>query len=365
MRFLAKSEVNDGGNPVVDLWNQVGGQLQNPTSIEFEVFDKIDPASPTSIVARRAMNVDEDFPAGDRISTGHFAPNFTIPPAANKGLHEVRFFLVQQNSTQEIEFAFDFDVIDSVFKPPHRVYALLSDVRAEDIPNTQASDQRVLQSLLLASQQIERFTDRAFGAQGKTIQADGRNSPDLLLNEEIIGLSEIQIASHAFGAEFIVADTALENVGIYNRHLRGLTDPDDRDNPKISFFRLHDHFGNHFGETRPLFPHHIFPFGQQNVRVAGVFGYTDPDGSPQGSVPSLIRHACVLLTGRFVDKRFSGASSNLVPAGPIVEEKTRSQSVKYAKPTTLGGAAFGPYTGDPAIDNILLMYSKTTRIGAA
>jgi len=366
MRFLGKGELNDGGNAVVDVWTRDGAKVADPYSLDFEVFDKTT-GTPTSIIARAPVDIANDYPTGDKIGVGHFAPRFTVPGGANKGLHEVRFYLRQNDGDAESQFAFDFDVLDAAFKPPSRVYALLSDVRAEDIPETQANDARVLRSLVLASQQIERFTDRSFGPQGKQILVDGRDSPDLLLEEPIIALEKIEVRSHAFGADFEISETDIDDLGVYNRHItQGLTDPDDRDNPKLSFFRLYDYLGATYrDDERPLFPNYVFPFGQQNVALQGVFGYTDPDGSPTGSVPELIRQACVLLAGRLVDKRFSGTSTS-VPAGPIVEEKTRDQSVKYASAgSSTGGAAFGPFTGDPEIDNILLMYSRGTRLGAA
>lgn len=217
----------------------------------------------------------------------------------------------------------------------------------------------------MASQQIEAFTDRQFGAIAKSIKVDGRGSADLLIDEPICALSLLQILTHAFGSEATIDNQDLTDIEIYNRHLRGLSEPDDRDNPKLSFRRLHDHLGVSYRETRPLFPHHIFPHGQQNVVLEGAFGYTEPDGSPVGDVPFMIRRACAMLTSILAAPAVTTVGTVSASRGPIVEERTRDQAVKYAKPSSLGGAQPGPFTGDAAIDNLLLPFVKPATIGAA
>lgn len=362
MRFLAKGQANAPPNPPLDLWVQSDGILQDPYSLEFQIWDVTGtPNQVFPLSGRQAVDL-----VVNKIGLGRFYAEYTVDPGANKGLHEIRWFLKLTDASDEVSFSFEFDVIESVVTLPFpRVYALLSDARAEGITDAQAGDSRVLRALAMASAQIESVTGRSFGPAGKTVFADGRGSPDLLLAEPIIALEGIDILSHAFGAETSILVTELADVAIYNRHLRGLTDPDDRDNPKVSFFRFYDHLGDHYRETRPLYPHYIFDFGQQNVRLTGVFGYTDPNGSPTGDVPFMLRRACVLLASRVVDPALSAAANVPVPVGPIKSEKTRDQEVTYAAPKELGGASYGPFTGDPAIDNILIMYSRTARLGAA
>jgi hypothetical protein len=109
-----------------------------------------------------------------------------------------------------------------------------------------------------------------------------------------------------------------------------------------------------------------FPAGQKNVVIAGVFGYTEPDGSTVGSIPEDIQHCCALLTLR--TSRFLGDPDRELEnaAFRITMEKTRQQSISFAMPTGRAGSmAFGYFTGDPEIDAILAAYMRPPALGAA
>lgn len=368
MRFLARGQSSDQNDPILDLWIQFAGTLEDVSGLRWEVYDKT--ASPPTLSDAGTVDL-----VNDRIGVGHYFARYTVDNAESLGLHSIRWLMQREALGPEVSFEFDFDVLESRFYAARPMYGLISDARAIGISDTVANDQILLQLLLVASEQIDRFTSRTFGARGKVISVDGRGTPDLLLGEPIIGLEKIEVVSRDFNVDRVI-QTELPDLGIYNRHLsQGLTDPDDRDNPKVSFFRVADYLG-HQRQVRHanVFPDFIWTFGQQNVKLYGVFGYTDPNGSPQGDVPLLIRRACALLAARDLgqDPQIGGGSSmggTSKPAGPIVEERTRDQSVKYASPgggsSGLGGAGPGPFTGDPVIDNILLMYSRPATLGAA
>lgn len=368
MRFLAQNEANSTTNPVLSAFIQSAGILQDPFSLEFQIFNRTGGA-PVQVFPTPAPNREPVDLVNHKIGEGAFIANYTVDGAEPKGLHSIKWFLVVNNGDPEQVFEQEFDVIEQGTVKPfgQRCYALISEIRAEDLPETQADDARVLQSIAVASQMIENFTNRVFGVTQKLIAVDGRDSPDLLLDEPIVGLSSLEILSNLFGSELVSTATDLEDISIYNRHLtQNLSDPDDRENPMISFFRLTDYLGNTNQDKRPLFPNFIFPFGQQNIRIAGAFGYTEPDGSPMGDVPRLIRRAATLLVGkRLIGKAFT-AGDDPVPGGPIKRLKTRDQEVEFAVNTNnLGGAAPGPFTGDPEIDNILLMFARGPKLGAA
>ena len=365
MRFLLQNETNSKTNPVLTTFVRNGGILLDPFSLEFQIFDRI-AGTPTQVFplsGRHAVDL-----VNDRIEKGYFAAAYTVDAAEPRGLHSIKWFLQPVAGDPELVYEQEFDVLNSgTIKPfGQRCYALLSEVRAEDLPETMADDNRVLRAIADASSLIENFTNRTFGSAFKTFRVDGRGAPDLLIREPIVALAGIEILSHAFGVETQVVDTELEDLGIYNRHLsQNLLDPDDRENPKVSFFRINDQFGQERFRSRPLLPHFTFDFGQQNIQLSGAFGYTEPDGSPMGDIPRLLRTAAVLLTGRNVGKKLTGGSAP-APGGPVKRLKTRDQEVEYAVNTNnLGGAAPGPFTGDPEVDNILLMFARSTTLGAA
>lgn len=360
MIFLERGETSSEGNPVLDYWFADAGILINPNEDNrFSVLD-VTNGTPTKI-----------FPAGDwstsvyELGIGHWVALWDGAEIVNDGAHILR--VITSHSGVELIFDIPFDVLPSGVKRfmSGCSFASLSDLRKAGVTVTAVPDTDALVALCLAARQIEIFTDRQFVARAKTLRLDGRGSPDLLFDEPICALSSLRILTHAFGSEATIDDQELTDVEIYNRHLRGQSEPDDRDNPKLSFRRLHDHLGMYYEETRPLFPHHIFPFGQQNVILEGVFGYTDPDGSPLGGTPLLIRRAATMLASLLAQPAASQVGSVSASRGPIVEERTRDQAVKYAKPSSLGGAQPGPFTGDAAIDNLILPYVKPARIGAA
>ncbi len=103
-----------------------------------------------------------------------------------------------------------------------------------------------------------------------------------------------------------------------------------------------------------------FPAGVQNVTVRGVWGYTDFDGSPLGKTPDLIAHASKLLTMRELPGMANIAErDDARNRHRITSERTRDQSyTRSADPET-------PFTGDRAIDDILLLYRAPLRLGSA
>lgn len=367
MRFLARDESTNGDNPVLQAWVQSEGRLVDAYSLEFIIWDLQDPSSPVQVyppTGRATVDVANDWPTGDRLGTGRYAARYTVNSGEALGLHEIEWFLVRESGDAEETWVQPFDVIEKPYHLTRPVYALISDVRAEGLDSSSADDRRVMLSLINASMLIEQFTARRFGPRAFTMRVDGNAAPELLLDEPIIGIGEILIRSE-FSDTF---SESLADVVVYNRHLEGLFDPDDRNAPRIAFKHDPDFRGH-----RSRHHHRIvqllrwWPRGNANIELDGVFGYTDPDGSPYGDVPLLLRRACVLMVNRVVSPALTAAASAAmqVAAGPIVEERTRDQVVKYADNSKAGGSAsFGPFTGDPEIDNILLSYCRPAFIGA-
>ena len=104
----------------------------------------------------------------------------------------------------------------------------------------------------------------------------------------------------------------------------------------------------------------FFPRGRGNVVAVGRFGYTEPDGTPEGRVPALIRRACALLVMRWLAPLADDAAFDARNRWRVVEERTRDQSYKLAAP----GASTGPF-GDPELDAVLLRYRRPAPLGAA
>ncbi len=235
------------------------------------------------------------------------------------------------------------------------LYALPSDLRAEGLTTSMASDVRLYTSLLLASKQFEQFTGRFFEPRYLTLTLDGNGSVAVLLDQPIVALDELLFASITlFLSELPIDATAYR---VYNRHLAGLVTPDDRLNPRLELYGIEDYVATFALQGAR------FPRGKQNVQVKGVFGYTDPDGTPFGSTPTLVNHAVKLLALRLSRKLVSAGRSQGFTAHLITEEHTRDQGVSFTRPPTLG-SALGSFTGDPEIDGLICMFQRPLTLGA-
>jgi hypothetical protein len=148
------------------------------------------------------------------------------------------------------------------------LYTTVAAMRAEGVAQT-ISDDRILDRIRYASRSIESWTGRQFYPIRKSVHVDGRGSSELRIGDPIIRVESVELLTEGYdyGPEGIL----LEDIEVYNRHLQGVvTDPDDRDNPRIIFVAADSDW--------------IWPAGSRNVLVGGVFGYTDPTHGDRVSI---------------------------------------------------------------------------------
>lgn len=240
------------------------------------------------------------------------------------------------------------------------MYASIADFRAEGVTPAAASDARLEALIGLASEYIERVTGRFFDARELTLTLDGTGGRSLLLGHPIVRVSEVFIELSVFSPGDVAVDTALYRV--YNRHLtQGLLLPDDRDNPKLEFIHSSDLLGIRIERPVLSLSSLIWPRGQQNVIVRGVFGFTERDGSPTGRTPRLIQHLTMLLVVRELAPLTDvAARDEAMKRWRITSERTRDQSY-----TLEALRLTGAFTGDPTIDGILVSFVRPPDLGAA
>lgn len=369
MSALARGQASNCANPVLDLFTQVNGVLVDVAALEFQVFDVSDPGKqlapvqvhPATVGTRASVNVSALCPAGDKLSTGHFVARWTPPVDEAIGTHEIRWFFRLTPTSPEQTFREEFEVLVEVAGFAGTGYAFVSDLRAEGVTVATASDARLQQLIALASRYIERVTARFFEPRVQTLTLDGRGGRTLVLGHPVVGVEGVFIDSSPFAVGDLPVDPSVYRV--YNRHLtQGLLLPDDRDNPKIEFVHGSDLGGVRFeaiGGTG--LTSLVWPRGQQNVMVRGVFGYTEPDGSLAGRTPEMIRHATKLLVMRELpllantDQR-----EDAQRRFRLTSERTRDQSY-----TLEALKLHGAFTGDPEIDNILVAFVRPADFGAA
>ncbi len=370
MPAIARGQSSDGAKPVLELFTPVRGVLADAATVTFQIFDVSDNAKranpvqvfPETASTRTTVNTTTPWPAGDKLGTGHVVARWTPPPDEPLGAHELRWFVQGPPGVTEQVVTTEFDVLAAGAGSYRTGYALVSDLRAEGVTATDATDARLVRLIRLASQYVERMTGRFFEPRPMTLTLDGSGGRALLLGHSIICIREVKLVT-AITVEPGDLPVAPSCFRVYNRHLtQALTDPDDREDPRLEFFHDSDLLGVEATPAASLgLGSLVWPRGAENVLIDGLFGYTDPDGSPVGCTPELIRHVTKLLALRELPALTDIAQrEDRQKRWRLVSERTRDQGYNL-EPLR----AQGTFTGDPEIDAILVAYQRPPQLGAA
>lgn len=364
MFAISKGGTTDTLNPVLVFYAQQEGQMVDLDELSFQIFDQSTPDKrlvpiqiwPTTVGNRQAVDLDEE-----RLSLGRYAPAWTAPTgSAAAGRYAVRWFWKVATADRESSAWQVFEVLDGepVSGPK---YTLVSDLRGE-CGDLKVSEIRLQAAILLASSQVENITARYFEPRYALQRHDGHGARALMFNDPIIGVASMGIDTQPSMRGDLPID--LDELRIYNRHLtQRMTNPDDRDSPKIEFVHSRDYFEQRdvlspsfAGITLRSF---VFPYGVQNCAVEGVFGYTEFDGTPFGKTPEMIQYVTRLLALRSVPDD-DQCREQVRNGWRVIEERTRDQMIRYADPRK-----FGQWTGDADIDVILASFIRPPNLGSA
>lgn len=366
---LTRSQVVSKEAPALLFIHAIGGALVDPAELSFAIYDttteekQLAPIKvfPTS-GGNHTVDVTESSP--DRVGIGRFAAAFTVDANAPYGRYEITWVWRSKAGGPVQRATQVFDVFSLAVPAGKTIYALPSAVRGEGLlatgPNA-VSDARLMLAAVRAAAFIETITRRFFEPRYAELRVDGRSSGGCLLDDPVIAIERITYATTHLLLSQLPAES--DTYRVYNRHLSGLKQPDDRDNPRIELYGLRDYLTIYSQEDLR------FPKGFQNLTITGVFGYTEPDGTPYGRTPELLAQAALLLTIRYTAK----ATDTNAQMGNrfnhrITSEKTRDQSVTYGAGLAGGlsaGATVGAFTGDPEIDNLIGMFLAPPQMGAA
>lgn len=355
MPIVSREEVVNCLNPVIDVFIRRQGVLLDVAELEWLIED-ITSGSPVQVEPPAGRNTADvaDCPAGDRVSTGRYVAAFTVPTGFNLGTHRITWFFKQTLGGQEFTSQEEFEVLDVLVGSGSgaEIYTTVQSIRDEGV--TALSDTELLNRIILASRYIDHATGRFFLPRSLEYFLDGRGHSSLFFQEPIIAIAELEISLE--GINFTGSVVDLNDFSIYNRHLsQNLTRPDDRDDPKIQFKRT----DKEFARLHALLGQRVFYEGRQNIRVNGVFGYTDPDGTANGKTPDLIAFATKLITMRNIAKLSeTDDRQDALNSGNLRRLKTRDQEIEYQNKKLIGGLTQGAFTGDTEIDNIILMYQR-------
>jgi len=366
---IERLQTSDCSNPILDVFFSLAGSPIDIAALEFQIFERV--TSPPALVqvyppsGRQTVNL-ADCPGGHKVGTGHYVAEWTVDAGEPVGTHVLKWFYKQTLASPEREFQEEFEVLDVATPSTSDGYTTIAVLRAMGVPSTGPGAKSDAELDLLITQQsrlIDLYTGRWFEPRSLVLLLDGTGRRGLLLGSPIISISQIRLIATNSSTDLPVD---LGDVRIYNRHLDGLLDPDDRENPRVEFQEYDQRwetlpFG---GDLGGIFSPTRWPTGTQNVEITGVFGYTEADGSPTGQTPGPIATACALMVIRNLAGPLSSDAFDAANAWRVTELKTRDQSIKWADPSRLGSRGIGAFTGDPQIDTILMAYVRPPQLGA-
>ncbi len=211
------------------------------------------------------------------------------------------------------------------------MYASLADMRDEGVTPAQASDGRLTALLVEASAFVDHVTGWFFEPRAMVVRVDGRGTPSVEPPVPPIRVEELLI-------DGVAASLAQDDIAI-----RGAPVSPGFDAPRFTLLR---------GST--------FPKGTGNVVASGLWGYTEPDGTPTGATPPAIRRAVMLLVMRWLPLLGDAEAAAAKSQWRILEERTRDQSYRLSPLSSVGVT----FTNDPEIDLLLARYRRPIGLGA-
>jgi len=211
------------------------------------------------------------------------------------------------------------------------MYATIADMRSEGVIVAQATDDRLAALLEDATLVIDRVCGWYFEPREQSYRLNGRGNPSIEPPVPPIRVDVITIN----GAPF--------------------------DFDESNFLIVGAPVAAEFDVPRLTLLDRIFPKGTANVKVEGLWGYTEEDGTAQCRTPLSIRRACMLLAMRWIPPvGDTDSSRDARLRWRIIEERTRDQSYKLDKL-----ASQANLTGDPEVDALLFDYRRPPGMGAA
>lgn len=377
MISLARGQAIDPAHPALVFFSQYVGQAVPAQTLSWRILDCTTPAkeaAQTEFVASTAVDLVADAIAFDPTNTtaGFYVPRWTVPSDAPLGSYVIEWtfalttpqsialtvFVTEPPLSGVVRKRFEIGTVAPIALPVPQ-YSLLSDARTFLGLTPEVTDAHLQRLIVRASRYVERTTGRVFEPRFAYRRVNGNSSRKLLLGDPVIAVSSVGIDTQPTQTGDLAVE--LDLLRVYNRHLtEGLLDPDDREDPMIEFVHSDDLLGIKFIPFRGISLRSLaFPYGVQNVHVRGVFGYTEPDGSPWGETPELIQHVTRLIVARELPKVGTDAREDAQWRWRVKSEKARDVQIDMVDPRK-----WGEMLGDPEIDSILASFTRGPRIGA-
>lgn len=348
MPGIVIGEVSSTSNPLLPFFYQWRGILADVYSIRYEVYTVGD----TTVIKEDDLDMRLS-PDGDKKATGYYvAPLDPEDLEMDAGSYEILFYYKTTETADEKSYGYGFEVLEkSTFRrgSAYKAYIPSSHTALEGFSTSEKQ-----MAIYEASKFVDFLTGREFFPRYfdllHTMQED---QPTIWLFIPVIGINEVAVTTLG-----VVSGTAddylidLTSLRVYNRHLSGMLVPDDRADPRIAL-ELAD-------PTDRFFLCNVLPQGELNVRVTGVFGYTDPDDSPIGMTPLPLQFVVQQLAYRKLVDPMATDPTLWNPA-MVKKAKTRDQEIHFDNLISSNNAEL---TGNSKLDSILAQYMRPCYVGA-
>jgi hypothetical protein len=371
MISLVRGQVIDPTTTTLAFIAQFVGQCVAAQSLSYRILDLTNPSSEVELVGATNVDLVNDAIAFDpnNAMAGYYAPRWQVPSGAKFGRYAIEwtFVLTLPQSQAMTTFQTEpplagvcrkyFEVIPHAPAPGPQ-YSLVCEAREFLDVSANVTDAHLQRVIVRASRYVERITGRYFEPRFGFRRYGGNSARKLSLEEPIVAVSSVGIDTQPTQTGDLVVE--LDLLRIYNRHLSGMTTPDDREDPRLEFVHSDDLYGIRFVPFRGISLRSLaWPIGVQNIHVRGVFGYTEADGSPWGETPDLIQHVTRLIVARELPRMGSDEREDAQWRWRVKSEKARDVELQMADPRK-----WGEMIGDPEIDSILTSFTRQPAMGS-
>lgn len=365
MRGVTKGQASSAATPTLQFFARNGEFLENIHSGTYQI-DDITGSSAVSRVASTAINT-ADAPGGQKLGTGRYV----IPTGSTSGwaygTHRVTVSFKFSATGDTYTIWFDFELLSSIEFPNGAAYsgfASTKDLLRDGHAGSLTAD-NIHRHIHRISRQLEHsLRGRWFEPRYMTMQLDSPASSVLWLDEAVIALEKVEAVSQSPNLNEVVYLYPQDVYKVYNRHLDGLLDPDDRDNPRLELVSPTAYYSSYLGTPPDAgVGRFSWPEASQHVYATGVFGYTEYElGSNRshiGEAPYDVRLAVgVLLSRHLADPLLADVTTH--NPGNLRSYRTRDQAISLGG-TSSGGIESNQITGDALLDLRLARFMKWGR----
>jgi hypothetical protein len=357
MPGIVQGEISNKDNPLLFFCYQDEGILRDLAELSWVIYPY---GSGTATALHGTCDVTPET-GTDWLSAGVYAP--TVNSATlSVGAYEIVWIYKYQPGDAAKKCSYFFEVLTPGAWRTGAQYSGYMPSGNEALTGFTIAQQH--KAINIASRDLERICGRYFFPKYTTILQSVRpRSSVATLDIPIIGINQLAIDSilvYMTTPSYYNLDVG--NVKVFNRHLSGYTAEDDRDNPKIVIATAGSN------DDRNAVTIGSFPGGTKNLRIRGVFGYTEPDGSPMGCTPELLTDVLINMTyKRLTDP--TGTDVSTWSPSRIASAKTRDQAITFA--TNSGSSSSGSsaaddaLTGNARLDDIIDRYTRPAYVGSA